>query len=42
MKKVLLLTVFALSLIGSAVVRADPPAPVCPPFCDDPTGQFVR
>jgi hypothetical protein len=26
---------FALTLLGSVAVHADPPVPACPPVCDD-------
>jgi hypothetical protein len=33
MRKTILLIAFTLTLLGSVAVHADPPAPVCPPFC---------
>jgi hypothetical protein len=35
MKKLLLVIVFALSVMSTVSVHADPPAPFCPPFCDN-------
>jgi hypothetical protein len=35
MRKTILLVVFALSMLGSVAVHADPPGPACPPICDD-------
>jgi hypothetical protein len=34
MRKTLLLVAFALTMLGSIAVHADPPAPACPPWCD--------
>jgi len=39
MKKVLFVIAFALSIMSTVSVHADPPAPLCPPFCDSNSGQ---
>jgi hypothetical protein len=39
MKKLLFVLAFALSVMSTVSVHADPPAPVCPPFCDSNSGQ---
>jgi hypothetical protein len=40
MKKLLFVIAFALSVMSTVSVHADPPAPVCPPFyCGGNSGQ---
>ncbi len=38
MKKLLFVIAFALSIMSTVSVHADPPVPVCPPYCNGHMG----
>jgi hypothetical protein len=39
MRKLLFVIAFALSVMSTVSVHADPPAPLCPPICDSLVGS---